>query len=106
MLGNNSSATSQDSNSRESRRAAILEALRADSEGILERMADRLTDLADDKAFGQIEYDLRDLAHELAASAHKTGLDAGKKRATQVRASSVPTAKTTPASSNTAPSPG
>ncbi len=31
---------------------------------------------------GQIEYDLRDLAHELAASAHQTGLQVGKKRAT------------------------
>jgi hypothetical protein len=45
-------------------------------------MAERLVDLPEDKAFGQIEYDLRDLAHDLAASAHQTGLQAGKKKAT------------------------
>jgi hypothetical protein len=45
-------------------------------------MAERLVDLPEDKAFGQIEYDLRDLAHDLAAQAHQTGLQAGKKRAT------------------------
>ena len=106
MLDSNSSATNRTSNEREIRRAAILSALRADADGILERMADELADLPEDKAFGQIEYDLRDLAHELAASAHKAGLDAGKKRATKVPASPAPPASTTPASSNTGPSPG
>ena len=106
MLNENASATNQIPNGREIRRAAILDALKADAEAILERMADRLTDLPEDKAFGKIEYDLRDLAHDLAASAHQAGLQAGKKRATKVPASSAPPASTTPDSSSTEPSPG
>lgn len=82
MLKGTASPTSQTSHARETRRQAILAALKADAEGVLQRMADELADLPDDHCFGQIEYDLRDLAHELAASAHKAGLKAGKKRAT------------------------
>lgn len=82
MLDHINSTTNPTSNERENYRQAILAALRADAEGVLQRMADRLVDLPEDKSFGQIEYDLRDLAHELAASAHQTGLDCGKKRAT------------------------
>lgn len=100
MLSAPSSATNHISNDREARRQQILEQLKADSQAVLERMADRLVDLADDQAFGQIEYDLRDLAHELATSAHQTGL-AAKKRATKAPASSAPTAEKTPASSAT-----
>ena len=81
---------------RETRRQRILESLRGDP--ALERMADDLADLPDGKAFGQIEYALRDLGHELAANAHQAGLDAGKKRGTPVRASSAPTVRPTPAS--------
>jgi hypothetical protein len=106
MLKPTDSATKQTSNDRETRRQQILAALRSDADAILERMADQLVDLPEDKAFGQIEYDLRDLAHELAASCHQAGLQAGKKRATKAPASPAPTAGTTPASSNTEPSPG
>jgi hypothetical protein len=81
MLGENHSETNRISAEREIRRQQVLAALRADAEGVLERRADALVDLPEDKAFGQIEYDLRDLAHELAASAHKAGLRVGKKRA-------------------------
>jgi hypothetical protein len=45
-------------------------------------MAERLVDLPDEEAFGRVEYDLRDLGHQLAASAHRAGLQAGKKRGT------------------------
>lgn len=106
MLNDNASATAQSPEQRESRRAAILSTLRNDAERILERMADELAKLPEDKSFGQIEYDLRDLAHELAAAAHRAGLDAGKKRATKAPVSFVPPAGTTPASSSTGPSPG
>lgn len=82
MLSDSSSATSPTSHDREWRRQQILTALKADAEGALERMADELVDLPEDKAFGQIEYTLRDLAHKIAASAHQAGLDAGKKRGT------------------------
>lgn len=67
---------------REERRQAILQALRGDADAVLGRMADALVDLPDGKAFGRIECDLRHPAHELAASAHQAGLDAGKKRGT------------------------
>jgi hypothetical protein len=107
MLNENASATNQIPDEREIRRAAILCALRADAERVLGRMADELADLPEDKAFGKIEYDLRDLAHDLAACAHKAGLEAGKKRATKAPASPAPPARgTTPDSSSTGPSPG
>jgi hypothetical protein len=82
MLSDGASATSPTANDRESRRQRLLDALRADAEGVLERMADELVDLPEERSFGQIEYTLRDLAHEIAASAHTAGLKAGKKRAT------------------------
>ena len=81
----------------------LLDRLRPDAEQILRRMAERLADLPDGQAFGQVEYDLRDLAHELAATAHQAGLEAGKKRATRAPAPSAPSAPRTPASSSTAP---
>ena len=96
MLRDPSSATSAVPEDRDTRRRRILEALRDDP--ALQRMADELADLPDDKAFGQIEYTLRDLGHELAAHAHQAGLDAGKKRGTWGRASSAPTARPTPGS--------
>jgi hypothetical protein len=92
-MSHDPSAASED---RETRRRRILETLRDDP--ALERMADALADLPDDEAFGQIEYTLRDLGHDLAANAHQAGLDAGKKRGTPGRASSAPTARPTPAS--------
>jgi hypothetical protein len=78
MLRDTSSATSEIPEGRDSRRQRILEILLGDP--ALRRMADELADLPDDKAFGQIEYTLRDLGHEVAARAHQAGLDAGKKR--------------------------
>lgn len=86
---------------REHRRRQLLAALREHADAILDRMADELVDLPDDKAFGAIEHTLRDLGHELAAHAHQAGLDAGKKRGTRGRASSARTVSPTPASSVT-----
>jgi hypothetical protein len=77
LMSHDRSAAPED---RETRRQRILETLRGDP--ALERMADELADLPDDKVFGQIEYTLRDLGHELAANAHQAGLEAGKKRGT------------------------
>ena len=65
-----------------------------------------LVDLPEGQAFGQVEYDLRDLAHDLAASSHQAGLAAGKKRGTRAPAASARTARPTPASSTTGPRPG
>lgn len=88
------------------RRRLILAALQRDADAILGRMADQLAALPEDQLFGQIEYHLRDLSHDLASRAHQAAVDAGKKRATEAPASSAPTADKTPASSATEPRPG
>ena len=91
---------------REARVQELLRQLRPAAEDCRRRRAERLVDLPGDQSFGAVEYDLRDLAHDLAAASHPTGLQAGKKRATAVPASSAPTALPTPASSSTAPRAG
>ena len=106
MLKDSQSATSQTCQDREARVQALLQHLRPNAEQVLRRMAERLVDLAEDQAFGQIEYDLRDLAHELAAASHQAGLEAGKKRGTLVPAPSARTARPMPAASATGPRPG
>ena len=88
---------------REARIQELLGRLRPAAEAHLRRMAERLVDLPEEESFGQVEYDLRDLAHELAAAAHRAGLQAGKKRGTAAPASSARTAPPTLASSTTAP---
>jgi hypothetical protein len=106
MLNEPSSATTPTSQGREERRQQLLEAMRGEADRVLERLADELVDLPDDKAFGAIEYTLRDLSHDFAARAHQAGLEAGKKRATKARASSARTARPTPGSSATDERPG
>jgi hypothetical protein len=100
-LNESPSATNQTSQGREARRERILLALRGEADSLLERLADELVDLPDDKVFGAIEHTLRDIGHDFAAKAHQAGVDAGKKRATTAPASSAPTAPGTPASSAT-----
>lgn len=97
---------SPDAADREARVQELLGRLRPGAEQVLRRMAERLVDLPEGQAFGPVEYDLRDLAHELAATAHQAGLEAGKKRGTKASASSAPSAPRTPASSSTAPRAG
>lgn len=106
MLNPVASAPSPTADDREARVQALVQRLRPNAEQVLRQMAERLVDLPEGQAFGQIEYDLRDLAHDLAAASHQTGLDAGKKRATAAPASSARTARLTPASSKTGPRPG
>ena len=99
-------ATPASADPREARIQELLGRLQPHTAHLLRQMAERLVDLPEQQAFGQIEYDLRDLAHDLAAAAHQAGLEAGKKRGTSAPAPSAPTAKPTPASSGTAPRPG
>ncbi len=82
MLDAATSTTSQTPDGREERLQALRQQLRAAADAIADQMAQRLVDLPDDQAFGAVEYDLRDLSHQLAASAHQAGLHAGKKRGT------------------------
>jgi len=61
-------------------------------------MARLLVSKPDHKLLGATEFEIRDRAHKLAASAIETALNERKKGGTKGPASSVPTAKTTPAS--------
>jgi hypothetical protein len=106
MLHTTASATSQTAQDREARIQDLLQQLRPEAEQRLRDMAERLVDLPEHQSFGQIEYDLRDWAHQLAADLHQTGLQAGKKRATKAPAASVCTVKATLVSLDTAPKPG
>ena len=106
MLNPPASSPSQTSDDRETRIQTLLECFRPHGEKALRQMAERLVDLSEDQAFGQVEYDLRDWAHDLAAAAHQAGLQAGKKRGTKAPAPSAPTVRPTPASSTTALKPG
>ena len=97
------SATPED---REARLQDLMARLRPGADRALRQMAERLLDLPEAQAFGQVEYDLRGAAHELAAASHQAALEAGKKRGTRAPAPSAPAATTTPASSSTAPRAG
>jgi hypothetical protein len=91
---------------REARIQELLGRLQPHAQQALRRMAERLVDLPEGQAFGRVEYDLRDLAHELAAASHQAALEGGKKRGTPAPAPSARTVRPTPASSSTAPRPG
>jgi hypothetical protein len=82
MLSPNGQTPSQTSNDRKKRVEALIEQLRPTAEAALRQMAERLVDLPEDKSFGQVEHDLRDLALTVARSAHQAGLQVGEKRAT------------------------
>jgi hypothetical protein len=106
MTDNPRATSSPADDDRATRVQQLVERLRPATEEHVRRMAERLVDLPEDEAFGQVEYDLRDLAHDLAAASHQAGLEAGKKRGTAAPAPSARTAPPTPASSSTAPRPG
>jgi HPt (histidine-containing phosphotransfer) domain-containing protein len=82
MLGDKDSAASKIPDGRDSRVEALLARLKERSESSLRLMAERLADLPEEQSFGQVEHDLRDLAHRLASSAHQAGLEASQKKGT------------------------
>ena len=92
------SATADD---RETRVRALLEQLRPHVERAARRMAESLVDCRDAQLFGELEFALRDEAHDLAAAAHQTGLEGRKKGGTRAAASPAPTAAGPPSSSTT-----
>ena len=94
------SATSQD---REARIQDLMQRLRPAADQALRQMAERLVDAPDRQLFGDLELALRDLAHDLAATAHQTGLADRKKGGTKAPAASAPSAATTPSSKATSP---
>lgn len=79
MLTAPASAPWTTADDRETRVRALLAARREQAEPRLRQMAERLIDLPEGQAFGQIEHDLGDLARAVAAAAHRAGLEAGKK---------------------------
>jgi hypothetical protein len=86
-------------------RAERLEQLTAQIRALLEshapQMAQALLDAP--QPFGDIEFTLRDQAHQLASDVHQLALESEKKRATKVPLASVRTAKKTLDSSATEP---
>jgi hypothetical protein len=82
MLNPIPSTPSQAPEDREVRIQALVARPRPDAEQALRATAERLVDLPEDQSFGQVEYDLRDLSHGLAAVSHQTALRAGNIRTT------------------------
>jgi hypothetical protein len=82
MLDAPVSSTCETPEGREERLQALRQRLHAAADAVVDQMAERLLDLPDAQAFGQVEYDLRDLGHQRAAHAHQAGLQVGKKRGT------------------------
>ena len=106
MLAPFVSSTTTTSNDRERLVQELISQLRPTAEQAIRAMAERLVDLPMEKSFGQIEFDLREVAHGLASASHQAGLQVGKKGATKVPASLARTALPTPASSATDRRPG
>lgn len=90
-------------NDRQAKVEALLALLRNRSEETLRKMAELLVDTPDEQFFNRMEFDLRSLAHDIAADAQQAALRGGKKRATRGPASSADTARETPDSSATGP---
>ena len=86
---------------RESRIRALMDQLRPAAEQTLRQMAEALVDAPDRQLLGDVELRLRDHAHDLAATAHQTGLASRKKGGTAVPASPARTASVRPGSSST-----
>ena len=101
VLNQLASAPLTPSEDREARIAAVLEQLRPAAEQALRQMAEDLVDAPDRELFQGVELRLRDRAHELAAAAHRAGLEGRKKGGTAAPASPAPTASSRPASSTT-----
>lgn len=81
---------------RQTRIDALVARLRPAADQALVRMAQELVDRPDAELLGEIEYRLRDAAHDLAATAHQAGLDARKKGGIRGPVSSAPSADRTP----------
>jgi hypothetical protein len=80
----------------EAQRLAAIIGKKAQEEVL--HMARLLVSKPDHKLLGATEFEIRDRAHKLAASAIETALNERKKGGTKGPASSVPTVKKTPAS--------
>jgi hypothetical protein len=81
---------------REARIHALVAQLRPAAEQAIRQMAAELVDRPDAGLFGEVEYRLRDAAHDLAATAHQAGLEARKKGGTSGRPGSARGAGRTP----------
>ena len=75
---------------REARIQALMGQLRPASEQALREMAEELIDAPGHELFRAAELRLRDCAHDLAATAHQTGLASRKKGGTAAPVSPAP----------------
>jgi predicted secreted protein len=82
MLNSSPSATQPTAQDRENRIRAVLDRLRTDADNALRQMAEALVDAPNAQLFGDLELRLRDLGHDIAATARQASLDGRKKRAT------------------------
>jgi hypothetical protein len=89
LHASSSSATSED---RENRIRAVMDQLRPAAEQFLRQAAEDLVDAPDQQLLGDVELRLRDHAHDLAATAHQTGLQGRKTGGTAAPVSPAPTA--------------
>ena len=60
-------------------------------DGEIQQLATLLANMNQQCPFGQVEFDLRDIAHRLVSAAHQVALDGDKKRGTKGPRSHVPT---------------
>ena len=90
MLHTPNSTPSATPEAREARIQALMEQLRPASEQALRKMAEQLVDAPDQELFRSAELRLRDHAHDLAATAHQTGLAGRKKGGTAAPAAPAP----------------
>jgi hypothetical protein len=90
MLHTPNSTPSVTPKDREARIQALMDQLRPASEQALRKMAEELVDAPDQELFRAAELRLRDCAHDLAATAHQTGLASRKKGGTAAPVSPAP----------------
>jgi hypothetical protein len=96
MLNATASAPSPTCQDREARIQALLGQLRPSAELALRQMVEALVDTPEAQLFGDLEFQLREHAHALAAAAHQTGLEDRKKGGIKDAASPVLPAERAP----------
>ena len=98
MLRTPASSPNPTAEDRETRIQALVERLRPAAEQALPQLAETRVDVPDQELLGTAEHHLRDLAHDLAATAHQTGLASRNKGGTAAPPPPARTASSPPRS--------
>jgi hypothetical protein len=67
---------------RQERIDAVMKELRPKLEAMLQKMVETIVDKPEAEELGAVEFDLRDMGHEMVATVQETGLASRKKRGT------------------------